>query len=77
MGRWVSGMHEPVELNTYAFPKIANKIYQTGIITDKLKESEFTVIPKKIGAVGCSKHWTISIMSQISKIVLKVLGACG
>ena len=38
-----------------------------------MKESEFIVIPKKNGAVECSKHRTISIMSQMGKIVLKVL----
>ena len=38
-----------------------------------MKESEFLVIPKKNSAVEFSKHRTISIMSQVAKIVLKVL----
>ena len=38
-----------------------------------MRESEFIVIPKKEGAVECSKHRTISIMSQVAKIVLKVI----
>ena len=52
---------------------LANTIYSTGQVPDKMKESEFLVIPKKNGAVECSKHRTISIMSQVAKIVLKVL----
>ena len=51
---------------------LANTIYSTGQVPDKMKESEFLVIPKKNGAVECSKHRTISIMSQVAKIVLKV-----
>ena len=38
-----------------------------------MKESEFKVIPKKDGAAKCSKHRTISIKSQMGKIVLKLL----
>ena len=38
-----------------------------------MKESEFIVIPKMDGAVECNKHRTINIMSQMGKIVLKVL----
>ena len=52
---------------------LANLIYQSGKIPEKMKESEFIVIPKKEGAVDCSKFRTISIMSQVSKIVLKVI----
>lgn len=52
---------------------IANKVYETGIIPQRMQESEFIVIPKKVGAVECSKHRTISIMSQVAKMVLKVI----
>ena len=53
--------------------ELANKIYRTGQVPESMKESEFIVIPKKAGAVECSKHRTISIMSQMGKIILKVL----
>ena len=53
--------------------KLTNAIYSTGIVPQNMKESEFIVIPKKNGAVDCSKHRTISIMSQLAKILLKVL----
>ena len=38
-----------------------------------MKNSEFIVIPKKVGAVDCSKLRQIIIMSQRAKIVMKVL----
>ena len=70
-------MVEMVEaLDEFAIDKItdiANKIYATGTMPQRMKESEFIVIPKKVGAVECNKHRTISIMSQIAKIVLKVI----
>ena len=53
--------------------EMANQIYRTGKIPERMKESEFIVIPKKEGAVDCGKYRTISIMSQVAKIVLKVL----
>ena len=52
---------------------LANTIYSTGQVPENMKESEFLVIPKKNGAVECGKHRTISIMSQVAKIILKVL----
>ena len=52
---------------------IANQIYTVGTLPQAFKESELIVIPEKEGAVDCSKHRKISIMSQKGKIVLKVL----
>ena len=63
-------------LGEFAIDKVtdmANKIYDTGTIPQRMKESEFIVIPKKMGAVDCSKHRTICIMSQVAKIILKVI----
>ena len=53
---------------------LANRIYRTGEIPEIMKEAEFIVIPKKEGATECEKHRTISITSQVAKIVLKVIG---
>ena len=52
---------------------LAIRIYSTGQVPEAMKEFEFIVIPKKDRAVECSKHKTVSIMSQIGKIILKVL----
>ncbi|XP_063885526.1 uncharacterized protein LOC135113837 [Scylla paramamosain] len=53
--------------------ELANQIYDTGNIPERMEESEFIVIPKKEGAVECDKHRTISIMNQVAKIVLRVI----
>ena len=53
---------------------LANRIYESGEMPQSMKESEFIVIPKREGAVDCEKHRTISIMSQVGKIILKVVG---
>ena len=47
--------------------ELANKIYETGVLPNRMQESEFIVIPKKVGAVDCEKHRTISITSQVAK----------
>ena len=65
-----------VEAGDFTIRKIselANKIYKTGVLPDRMQESEFIVIPKKVGAVDCEKLRTISITSQVAKIVLKVI----
>ena len=52
---------------------LANTIYSTGEVPENMKESEFLVFPKKNGAVECANHRTISIISQVAKLVLKIL----
>ena len=53
--------------------KVANKIYNTGNIPEEMAKSIFIAIPKKAGTVECSQHRTLSIMSHITKIILKVI----
>ena len=53
--------------------KIANCIYNTGWIPEQMARSVFITIPKKPGAIDCDKFRTISIMSQLSKLVLKII----
>ena len=53
--------------------EIANKVYNSGQITEQMCKSTFIAIPKVSGTLDCDKHRTISIMSQITKIILKVL----
>lgn len=52
---------------------INNKIYNTGNLTTQMCESVFVVIPKIAGTLQCNKHRTISIMSHITKIILRVI----
>lgn len=53
--------------------QIANMIYDTGYIPKRMRESTFIAIPKKEGTLECEKHRTISIMSQLGKIILSVI----
>ena len=52
---------------------IANQIYETGTITKQMRRSVFITIPKIDGTLDCKKHRTISIISQIAKIILRVV----
>ena len=49
------------------------KIYETGNIVDSMCESVFVALPKVEGTLECNKHRTLSIMSQITKILLRVM----
>ena len=63
-------------MDDFAFEKltvIANEVYETGAITRHMKTSVFVTIPKINGTLECKKFRTISIMSQITKIVLRVI----
>ena len=52
-----------------------NAIYDTGEIPSDLSKSIFIALPKKPGATECESHRTISLMSHITKILLKILMA--
>ena len=53
--------------------QLANRIYDTGHIPTPMQVSTFGAIPKKPGAMECNKHRTISVMSQLGKIVLRII----
>ena len=52
-----------------------NAIYDSGEIPSDLSKSIFIALPKKPGATECESHRTISLMSHITKILLKILMA--
>ena len=52
---------------------ILNDIYEGGTIPEDLTKSIFIALPKKAGAVDCEMHRTISLMSVVIKILLKIL----
>ena len=52
---------------------LANKIYDSGIIPKQMKESMFIPIPKKGDLTECGNYRLISLMSHITKIILRVL----
>ena len=51
--------------------QLCNEIYNTGYWPKELKESIFIPIPKKPKASRCQEYRTISIMSQVTKLLLK------
>ncbi|XP_063611050.1 uncharacterized protein LOC134784809 [Penaeus indicus] len=53
--------------------EVVNKIYDDGVFPDELSKSIFIALPKKPGAVECELHRTISLMSHVTKIILRVL----
>ena len=52
---------------------ICNDIYETGYIPGDLKHSVFIKIPKKKKALECGEHRTISLMSHVIKLILRMI----
>ena len=55
--------------------EVINEIYDSGEIPEELSKSIFIALPKKPGTIECVLHRTISLMSHIIKIILKVVMA--
>ena len=60
--------------NTEVITNLCNIMYNSGIISTDLKQSIFITLPKKSKAQSCTKYRTISLMSHITKLLLKVIG---
>ena len=63
-------------LGEFAIDKLTSlfqRIYESGNIIDSLCGSVFIALPKVEGTLECTKHRTLSIMSQVTKILLRVL----
>ena len=54
--------------------KLFNQIYNQGVIPEEMCQSVFVPLPKKPGALLCEEHRTISLISHLTKVILKVLG---
>jgi len=62
-------------LGSFGVKKIAEIVNQAstlGDIPDEMLESIVIAIPKKSGTIECKNHQTISVMSHISKVILRV-----
>ena len=53
--------------------EICNEVYSTGIIPDEMKHSIFVKLPKKANAMECSDYRTLCLMSNITKILLRII----
>ena len=45
---------------------------ENSAVATGLETSVFIPIPKKFIVKGCSNHYTITLMSQTSKVILKI-----
>ncbi|KAG1714816.1 Ribonuclease Oy [Nymphon striatum] len=61
------------EYGTELLHKVFNEIYETGVLPEDLTKSIFITLPKQPGAIDCELHRTISIMSHLVKILLRVV----
>ena len=52
---------------------LLNEIYDTGHIPKDMLKSVFIALPKKAGATQCEFHRTISLMSHVTKILLRIV----
>ena len=53
--------------------ELLNDIYKSGHFPEEMKISEFITLPKKSKAMDCTDFKTISLMSHITKLLLKIL----
>ena len=54
---------------------VCQQIWKTQQWPQDWKRSVFILIPKKVNAKKCSKYCTIALISQASKVMLKILQA--
>ena len=62
-------------LKEYGVSKVTdiNEIYHTGEIPEDLCRSIFIALPQKPGAVECELYRTISLISHITKLILRII----
>ena len=53
--------------------EIINEIYDSGTIPEDLSKSIFIALPKKPYETGCELHRTISLMSHVIKMILRII----
>ena len=59
--------------NLNIITEICNDIYHTGFIPKDMRQSIFVLIPNKPNAHSCSDFCTISLMSHMTKLLLKII----
>ncbi len=53
--------------------EMCNNIYNTGHIPEDFRQSIFVTIPKKVKALDCTDFRTISLMSHVVKMLLRII----
>ena len=52
---------------------ICNEVYTTGYLPHDLKHSIFVKLPKKSNAIDCTDYRTLCLMSNVTKIILRII----
>ncbi len=53
--------------------KLSNMMYNKGCLPSELNKSIFITLPKVNGTTKCEKHRTISLMSHVTKLILRIV----
>ena len=61
------------EIGILELIKLSNMIYNQGSFPNELNKSIFITLPKVNGTIKCEKHRTISLMSHVTKLVLRIV----
>ena len=61
------------ELGIKKICNLANKIYDSGTILMQMRQSVFIAIPKKGDLSNCNNYRLISLMSHVTKIILRII----
>ena len=61
------------EQNIEIITSLCNIIYNSGMIPTEMKHSVFITLPKKPKAMICTEFRTISLMSHVTKLLLKII----
>ena len=61
------------EQNIEIMTSLFNEIYNSGMLLTEIKHSVYVTLPKKPKAMNCTEFRTISLMSHITKLLLKII----
>ena len=61
------------EVGILELTELSNMIHNQGIFPSELNKSIFITLPKVNGTIECEKHRTISLMSHVTKLVLRIV----
>lgn len=61
------------ENNIEIITNLCSVIYNSGQIPPEMKQSVFITLPKKHKTQNCTEHRTISLMSHVTKLLLKII----
>ena len=61
------------EIGILELTELSNMIHNQGSFPNELNKSIFIALPKVNGTIKCEKHRTISLMSHVTKLVLRIV----